>query len=225
MSVISKLASTSFKHCKHGKHKRVEFNSKEHYTSKSLELLHIELFGLMRTKGLNGEQYFMLMVDDYTRMIVVNFLKKKYVAFEFFKIYKEMIENEIHLKIKCLRSHNGWEFTYDEFQHFCEEQGIDTQLSVARKSQQNGVVERKNRIVEEMARTMLNDSKLSDVYWLQEMETIVHIINRGIFRSNNENIANKLWKGSSSNVKNFRDFRRKCYIWREDKKIEKFNYG
>ena len=65
----------------------------------------------MRTKGLDGELYFMLMIDDYTRMTATNFLKKKSEAFECFKIYKELVENEIDLKIKCLRSDNGGEFT------------------------------------------------------------------------------------------------------------------
>jgi hypothetical protein len=37
----------------------------------------------------------MLLVDDYTRMNVVCFLKNKSEAFENFKIYKEMVENEM----------------------------------------------------------------------------------------------------------------------------------
>ena len=48
----------------------------------------------------------MLLVDDYTRMTVVFFLKNKLEAFENFKIYKEMVENEMDSRIKCLRSDN-----------------------------------------------------------------------------------------------------------------------
>jgi hypothetical protein len=46
----------------------------------------------------------MLLVDDYTRMIAVCFLRNKSEAFENFKVYKEMVENEMDSKIKCLRS-------------------------------------------------------------------------------------------------------------------------
>jgi hypothetical protein len=53
----------------------------------------------------------MLLVDDYTRMTAVCFLKNKSEAFENFKIYKEMVENEMDSRIKCLRSDNGGEFT------------------------------------------------------------------------------------------------------------------
>jgi hypothetical protein len=45
-------------------------------------------------KGLNGEQFFMVLVDDYKRMTIFFFLKKRSKAFEHFKIYKEMVEND-----------------------------------------------------------------------------------------------------------------------------------
>jgi len=69
--------------------------------------VHTDLVGPTTTKGLKGERYFMLLVDDYTRMTAVCFLKKKSEDFENFKIYKEMVENEMDSRIKCLRSDNG----------------------------------------------------------------------------------------------------------------------
>jgi hypothetical protein len=57
----------------------------------------------------------MLLVDDYTRMTGVFFLKNKSKSFENFKIYKEMVENEMDSRITCLRSDNGGEFTSKEF--------------------------------------------------------------------------------------------------------------
>jgi transposase InsO family protein len=113
--------------------------------------VHTDLVGPTTTKGLKGEKYFMLLVDDYTRMTVVCFLKSKSEAFENFKIYKEMVENEMDSKIKCLRSDNGGEFTSKEFMDYCNSHGIKRQFFVARTPQQNGVVERKNRTVLEMS--------------------------------------------------------------------------
>jgi transposase InsO family protein len=107
----------------------------------------------------------MLLVDDYTRMNRICFLKNKSEAFEKFKIYKEMVENEMDSRIKCLRSDNGGEFTSNEFIDYCSSHGIKNQFSVASTPQQNGVVERKNMIVQEMARTMLMDSKLTYIFW------------------------------------------------------------
>ena len=88
-----------------------------------------------------------------------------------------MVENETDLKIKCLRSDNGGEFTSKLFQQYCDENGIKRQISAARTPQQNGVAERKNRIVQEMRRTMLKDSKLDENFWVQAIDTAVFIIN------------------------------------------------
>jgi transposase InsO family protein len=69
-----------------------------------------------------------------------------------------MVENEMDSRIKCLRSDNGGEFNSKEFMDYCSSHGIKRQFSIARTSQQNGIVERKNKTVQEMARTMLMDS-------------------------------------------------------------------
>jgi hypothetical protein len=65
--------------------------------------MHTDLVGPTTIEGLKGERYFMLLVDDYTKMTIVFFLKNKSEAFENFKIYKEMVENEMDSRIKCLR--------------------------------------------------------------------------------------------------------------------------
>ena len=75
-----------------------------------------------------------------------------------------MVENEVEMKIKYLRSDNGGEFISNEFYDYCEENGIRRHFSATYTPQQNGVVERKNRTVQEMARTMLNDSKVCDAF-------------------------------------------------------------
>ena len=141
MAEIIKPVNAICKQCQHGKQTKVEFKTKECTTTKSLELVHNDMCGPMRTKGLKGELYFMLLVDDYTRMTWVCFLKKKSEAFEDFVIFKEMVENETNLKIKMLRSDNGGEFTSDELWSYCEEQGIKRKFSLARTPQQNSVVE------------------------------------------------------------------------------------
>jgi hypothetical protein len=62
--------------CQHGEQTRVEFKTKEHSTTRPLELVHIDMCGATRSKGLNGEEYFMLLVDDFTRMTWVCLIKK-----------------------------------------------------------------------------------------------------------------------------------------------------
>jgi hypothetical protein len=185
--------------------------------------VHIDLVGPTTTKGLKFEKYFMLLVDDYTRMIVVFFLRNKSEDFENFKVYKEMVENEMESKIKCLRSDNGREFTSKEFMDYYSRHGIKRQFFVARTPQQNGVVERKNMTVQEMAQTMLMDSKLIDIFWTQALHTIVRIQNIVMLRNKTFKNPYELWKGRPGNVKHFRVFGSKFCIKREDGRMRKFD--
>jgi hypothetical protein len=135
-----------------------------------------------------------------------------------------MVENEMDSRIKCLRLDNGGEFTSKEFMDYCSNHGIKRQFSVARTPQQNGVVERKNMTVQEMAQTIIMDSKLIDIFWTQEVHIVVHIQNRVMIRNNIVvKTPYELWKGRPTNVKHFRVFGSKCYIKREDGKMRKFD--
>jgi hypothetical protein len=95
MPQITKPTNTLCKQCEQGKKTKTRFKSKEYSMTRPLKIVHTDLVGPTTTKGLKGEKYFMLLVDDYTRMIAVFFLKNKSEAFENFNIYKEMIENEM----------------------------------------------------------------------------------------------------------------------------------
>ena len=113
---------------------------------------------------MQGESYFMMFIDDLTRMACVFFLREKSEAFDKFKVFKTLVENETEAKIKFLQSDNGGEFISNEFNICCENHGIKIQFSATKKPQENGVVERNNRTVQEAARTMLNEARLSDGY-------------------------------------------------------------
>ncbi|GKC89030.1 ribonuclease H-like domain-containing protein [Tanacetum coccineum] len=81
------------------------------------------------------------------------------------------IENLIDLKVKVIRCDNGTEFKNRVMNQFCEMKGIKREFSVARTPQQNGVAERKNRTLIEVARTMLADSKLPITFWAEAVNT------------------------------------------------------
>jgi hypothetical protein len=64
--------------CRHyqlGKQTRIRFEAKEYTTSKPLDLFHTDLCGPTRTKSFQGQSYFMLFIDDFTRMGWICFLK------------------------------------------------------------------------------------------------------------------------------------------------------
>ena len=64
--------------------------------------------------------------------------KEKSDALEQFKRFKSMAEVEKEVKIKCIRSDRGGEFTSHEFKNVCDKSGIKKQLTAPYTPQQNG---------------------------------------------------------------------------------------
>jgi len=75
------------------------------------------------------------------------------------------VQSEKELKILKVRSDHGGEFENEPFEIFCEKHGIIHEFSSPRTPQQNGVIERKNRSLQEMARTMIHENNLAKHFW------------------------------------------------------------
>ena len=124
----------------------------------------MDLCGPTRTKTPSGESYLMLIIDDFSRMTWLAFLKNKSEALEKFKIFKALAENKIGCKLKCIRSDKGGEFTDYNFVDLCNEHGIKQQFTIAGTPQQNGVVERQNRYVQQIARAMMQENNIAQTF-------------------------------------------------------------
>ncbi|DBA01445.1 TPA: hypothetical protein N0F65_005564 [Lagenidium giganteum] len=94
--------------------------------------------------------------DDFSRHVTLYFLKSKAGMFERFEAFKAMMETQLGMHIKCVRSDNGKEHVDQRFAHFCSRQGIIHQTTVPYSPQQNGVTERMNRTIAEMARSIIH---------------------------------------------------------------------
>jgi transposase InsO family protein len=138
----------------------------------------MDLCGPMKNTTLGGARYFMLIIDDFSRKVWVYFLTEKSQAFSKFEEWVFLVENETSMKVRKIRFDNGGEFISQVFHNFCSQRGITHQFSTPNTPQQNGVIERKNRTVQEMARTMLSQSDLPLSFWGDVVSTAVDIINR-----------------------------------------------
>ena len=107
-------------------------------------------------------------VDDFSRMIWVYFVKEKLEVFSIFKKFKSSIEKQSGNAIKVLRTDRGGEFISTEFDNFCEKMGILRQLMTSYTPQHNGVAERKNRSLIEMAKSMLKAKCLPKSFGLKQ---------------------------------------------------------
>ena len=89
-------------------------------------------------------------------MCWIYFLRYKSEVAEVFWKFKAHVENQSSCNIQVLRSNNGKDYVANQFQQFCVEAGIEHQFTAPYTPQQNGVNERKNRSIMEMARCMLH---------------------------------------------------------------------
>nr|ABB46643.2 retrotransposon protein, putative, Ty1-copia subclass [Oryza sativa Japonica Group] len=126
-------------------------------TPRPMELLHIDLFGPTTYKSIGGNSHCLVIIDDYSRYTWVFFLHDKSIVAELFKKFANRAQNEFSCTLVKIRSDNGSEFKNTNIEDYCDDLGIKHELSATYSPQQNGVVERKNRTLIEMARTMLDE--------------------------------------------------------------------
>jgi hypothetical protein len=119
-------------------------------------------------------------VDDYSRFTWVFFLQEKSQTQETLKRFLRRAQNEFGLRIKKIRNDNGTEFKNSQIEGFLEE-GIKHEFSSLYTPQQNGVVERKNITLLDMARTMLDEYKTPDRFWVEAINTACYSINHYTF--------------------------------------------
>jgi hypothetical protein len=128
------------------------------------------------------------------------------------KRFLRRAQNEFELKVKKIRSDNGSEFKNLQVEEFLEEEGIKHEFSSPCTPQQNGVVERKNRTLIDMARTMLGEFKTPERFWSEAVNTACHAINRLYLHCLLKKTSYELLTGNKPNVSYFRVFGSKCYI-------------
>src|SRR6187551_29684 len=191
-------------------------------SSKPLKLLHMDLFGPVAYVSIGGNKYGLVIVDDFSRFTWVFFLQDKSEARTIIKRFIKRAQNEFELKIKHIRSDNGTEFKNTNVEEFLDEEGIKHELSAPYTPQQNGVVERKNRTLIEMARTMLDEYKTPDNFWAEAVSTACHATNRLYLQKYLNKTPYEILTGNKPKVHYFRVFGCKCYILNKKAKSSKF---
>jgi hypothetical protein len=193
------------------------------HTTRTLELLHMDLMGPTRTASLGGKKYILVVVDDYSRYTWIRLLKEKSKVFDQATILFKQMQVEQDCIIQRIRSDHGREFENSNFEDFCNQYGIKHEFSSPITPQQNGVVERKNRVIQEMARVMLHAKQLAQHFWGEAVHTACHIIIRVFLRPTTNKTPYEIWRGKKPTVKYFKVFGSKCYILRDRENLGKFD--
>ncbi|GKC07109.1 retrovirus-related pol polyprotein from transposon TNT 1-94 [Tanacetum coccineum] len=193
-------------------------------TTKCLELLHMDLFGPSAVQSYRGNFYTLVIVDDYSRYTWIRFLKHKHEAFDHFEILSKKIQVQKGCHIISIRTDHGREFDNKiKFGVFCDANGITHNFSAPRTPQSNGIVKRKNRTLQEMSRTMLNEQSIPQKFWCDAVDTSTYILNRILIRHFLGKTPYELFKGKKPSLENFKVFDSKCFILNTKDYLTKFD--
>ncbi|KAK3037884.1 hypothetical protein RJ639_032114 [Escallonia herrerae] len=180
--------------------------------TKPFQLIHADICGPIKPLSLGKSSYFLHFIDDYSQKIWVYFLKQKSEAFEAFEKFKALVEKESGYEIKSLRTDRGGEFTSNEFKAFYEIHGIHSPMIVPRSPQHNGVVEKKNQTILNMARTMLKSKSMPKELWAEAVACAVYLSNRSPTKSLKDVTPQEAWSGLKPNVSHLRVFGSIAYV-------------
>jgi transposase InsO family protein len=97
-------------------------------TSRPLELLHMDLSGLLLILA-SGSKYGLVIVDDYSHFTWVFFSQDKSETQETLKRFLRRAQNEFDLKVKKIMSDNGSKFKNLQVEEYLEEEGIRHEFS------------------------------------------------------------------------------------------------
>ena len=106
------------------------------------------------------------------------FLHDKADTYDTFTKFITRAENEFELKVKRVISDNESEFRNTKVEELCDEKGIKHEFSAKYTPEQNGLVERKNRTLIDMARSMLSEYNVLDSFLGEAINTACHASNR-----------------------------------------------
>lgn len=152
-----------------------------------LEIIHTDICGPFDIPSLSGDKYFITFIDDFSRYGYVYLLHEKSQAVNAFEVYITEVERQLDRKVKIVRFDRGGEYygRYDglgrcprPFAKLLEKHGICAQYTMPGTPQQNGVVERRNRTLMDMVRSMLSNSALPKSLWMEALKTDVYLLNR-----------------------------------------------
>ena len=164
--------------CIQGKMTKAPFIGVGHRATDLLELIHSDVYGPMYHTAMGGFRYFVIFIDDLSRYGYVFLIKHKSETFEKFKEFRNEVEKQTGMYIKCLRSDRGGEYMSSEFSDYLKENGILAQYSPPGTPQHNGVSERRNRTLLDMVRSMMSFTDLPEYLWGYALETAAHLLNR-----------------------------------------------
>nr|GEU85560.1 hypothetical protein [Tanacetum cinerariifolium] len=193
----------------------------EDTNQEKLYLLLMDLCGPMRVESVNGKKYILVIIDDYSQFTWVKFLRSKDETLDFIIKFLKMIQVRLKVLVRRIRTDNRTKFVNQTLRDYYEEVGISHETSVACSPQQNGVIERRNRTLIEVAHTMLIYAQALLFLWAEAVETACFTQNRSIIHLRHRKTPYELLHSKLHDLSFFHVFGALCYPTNDNENLGK----
>jgi hypothetical protein len=171
-----------------------------------LHIVHSDLCGPLSSPSFPGCKYFLTFIYEFSKRTWVFFLKLKNKVFDKFLACKALLEKQSGHQIQRLITYNGGEYVNNNFTSYCTTHGIQMQHTVPYTPHKNGVAERKNHTLKEMANCMIKSKGLSLKYWAKAMYCENYIVNHTPTKALKNKTLEEGWTKIKPDVSHFRVF-------------------
>ena len=141
-------------------------------------MIHSDVWGPSKVQNISGTRWFVSFVDDHTRLTWIFLMKEKSEVGTLFQHFNSMIQTQFQTKIQVLKTDNAKEYFNTILGKYLLNHGIIHISSCVDTPQQNGVVERKNRHLLEVARSLMFSTNVPKHFWGEAVLTAAYLINR-----------------------------------------------
>lgn len=138
----------------------------------------MDIWGPFRVPTYIGERYFLTIVDDFSKGTWAYLMHSKQDTLDIIKKFSALVNTQFNSCIKATRTDNASDFFKTKCTLLLSSLGIIHQSSCPYTPQQNGVVERKNRHILEITRSLRFQAFLPLKIWDDCVLTAVYLINR-----------------------------------------------
>ena len=150
--------------CQLSKHTCSHYAPRPHTPSQPFSLIHGNIWGPSRVENITRAHWFLLLVDDHTRLSWTFLMKNKSETSQIFQPFHKMIQNQFQTNIQVFKTDNARDFFNSILGSYLQSHGIVHQSSCVDTPQQNGVAERKNRHLLEVACSLLFTPMFLKIY-------------------------------------------------------------
>nr|GEY62215.1 retrovirus-related Pol polyprotein from transposon TNT 1-94 [Tanacetum cinerariifolium] len=208
--------------CELRKVKRNSFHTKTTPSSKRRsQLLHMNLCSPMRVECINGKKYVLVIIDDYSAYTWAHFLRSKDEKPDVLIDFLRLVQRGLHAQVRTVRIDKGTNFLNKTLHACFAKEGIQHQTSVARTPEQNGVVERQNHTLVEVARTMPSAVKVPMYFWAEAIATKCFTPNHSLIITRHEKTPYHIVNDRKPSIKLFHIFSSLCYIIKDGENLDK----